>query len=76
MPYVTSVERIGVEKGLSLGLIRGIEGVLKARFGSSGLSLMPEVRRVADSKLLGDILYEAVSVASPDELRKLWATGT
>ena len=41
MPYVTSFERIGIEKGFKQGtrngLLMGIESILEIRFGSEGL---------------------------------------
>jgi hypothetical protein len=50
MPYVTSWERFGIEKGLEQGLEQGlreaIELGLELRFGKDGLRLLPRVRKV------------------------------
>jgi hypothetical protein len=39
MPYVTTMERIALEKGL----IKGIEALLDVKFGDEGLKLLPDV---------------------------------
>jgi hypothetical protein len=44
MPYVTSVERIGIKKGFEQGIKQGIELGLELKFGSEGLLIMPEIR--------------------------------
>lgn len=40
MPFVTTPERVGRRAGIR----RGIEVVLRLRFGEDGLKLMPEIR--------------------------------
>jgi hypothetical protein len=42
MPYVTSWERLGIEKGLEQGLEQGLE----LRFGKEGLRLLPRIRKL------------------------------
>ena len=37
--------------------------------------IMPEIRQIDDHEQLKNILHAAETVASPDELRKLWANG-
>jgi len=39
MPYITSVERVGMKKGL----LKGIELGLEVKFGAEGLKLLPEI---------------------------------
>jgi flagellar biosynthesis/type III secretory pathway protein FliH len=58
MPYVTSVERIGIEKGMQQGLqqgmqqgivqglLEGIELAVEVKFGGQGLTLMPLIQRI------------------------------
>ena len=50
MPYVTSWERFGIEKGLEQGLEQGlreaIELGLELRFGKEGLRLLPRIRKL------------------------------
>ncbi len=46
------------------------------RWGTEvGSQLMPEIRQIFDHEQLMKILRAAATVASPDELRKLWANG-
>jgi hypothetical protein len=69
MPYVTSIERVWH----CIGLRKGIEAVLRLRFGEEGLKLMPEIHKVYEEDKLEAILKAAETEATPDELRRLWA---
>lgn len=71
MPYITSVERIGMEKGHLLGIIESIERALNARFHDSGLDLMTAIQQIKDIDLLRQIHEKAVIAADLDEVRKL-----
>ncbi len=77
MPYVTSIERLGREEGLSQGLsqgrFEGIEVVLRLRFGERGLLLLPEIRKIENPEKLEAILHTVETAASPEELRRFWA---
>jgi hypothetical protein len=68
MPFINTFEELGMERGL----IQGIETILEARFPDASSQLMSEIRPIADLEQLKKILRAAVTVASPDELRKLW----
>jgi hypothetical protein len=68
MPFMTIVERIGMEKGL----LEGIEAWLQAKFGDEGLKLMPELRELQDHELLRAVLRAIGTAASPEELRRVW----
>jgi hypothetical protein len=68
MPFITIVERIGMEKCL----LKGIEVGLKLKFGAEGLELMPELRQIRDHVLLGKVLARIKTAASPDDLRRIW----
>jgi len=48
--------------------------MLELRFAEEGLRLMPEIREIHDEERLEAILKAIRTVASPDELRQLWAT--
>lgn len=84
MPYVTSIERLGIEKGREEGIEKGIEkgiktglkigiqAVIEARFGEAGLVLIPEIEALDNRTLLESILERAKSVAAPENLRELW----
>jgi hypothetical protein len=76
--YITTAERIGFEKGVQQGIQQGIEqgiqqgirqGLLKAiemglelKFGSEGLRLYPEIRRIEDPDIL-EAISEGIKVA-------------
>jgi hypothetical protein len=68
MPFLTIAERVGMEKGLLLG----IEACLEVKFDDSGLELMPELREIHDHELLGAVLKAIPKAASPDALRRMW----
>ena len=72
MPFITTPERYGRKEGLAQGRTEGIAGILEVRFGDAGVQLMPEISRIEDEVQLERILAAAKTVASPDELRKLW----
>ncbi len=72
MRYITSVERIGLEKGLRQGLLMGIEMGLEIRFGQEGRRLLPEIRKVEDVLILQAISQGLKSVKTPDELRRIY----
>ena len=69
MPFVTTPERVGIRKGLR----EGIQEMLEFRFGEEGLRLMPEIRNIHDEEQLETVLKAIKTVASPDDLRPLWA---
>jgi hypothetical protein len=79
MPFITTPERMGrIEgraEGLYEGLTKGIEAILEVRFGDAGAQIMPEVRLINDEAQLEKILDAAKTIASPNDLRKLWARG-
>ena len=68
MPYVTSIERLGIEKGIK----NAIEMVLEARFGASAVSVMSEIRQLSDAELLEKILRQASTVDRLEDLAGLW----
>lgn len=69
MPFVTSIERLALRKGLR----RGIESLLKVRFGEAGLKLMPEIHEIHEEEKLEAILQALETADSPEEVRRLWA---
>jgi len=62
MTYMTTAERIGMEKGIQEGfrdgMLRLIHIGLGLKFGAAGIQLYPEICKVEDANTL-----EAVSVA-------------
>jgi hypothetical protein len=70
VPFITTPERYGRAEGI----IKGIEAILRVRFRDAGSQLMPEIRLIRDHEQLEKILQAAEIAASPEELRKLWAS--
>lgn len=68
MPYITSVERSGIRQGLLEGISLG----LKLKFGSSGLSLLPEISEIGDVEQLRAILAGLETVNTLSEVRRLY----
>ena len=71
VPFITTPERYGLIEGR----LEDIEAILELRFRDAGTQLMPEIRLINDAEQLKKIHRAAVTVASPEELRKLWAGG-
>ena len=69
MPYITSIERVDYRRGLR----KGIEAMLRARFGDDGLKLMPEITTVYDEAQLERILNVLETAAGPDDVRRIWS---
>jgi hypothetical protein len=68
MPYVSSVERIGIRQGL----LEGIELGLELKFGSEGLDLFPEISEIRDVEQLRAILTSLRTVNTLEDLRQLY----
>lgn len=81
MTFITTAERVGLEKGLAEGLekgrdeglLAGIELGLKLRFAVEGLALMPEIRQIRDADLLQQVLASIEQAGTPDAVRQVWA---
>ncbi len=71
MPYITSVERWGIEKGRREGFLESLAAVLESRFGASGKRLMSKVRDVPDDNKLKALLRTAAAAESLKEIRDL-----
>src|SRR4051812_23794250 len=69
MPYITSVERYGIEKGRQEGLQDAIEDVLAARFGKAGKRLMKKVRAISTVDELRALLKAAAAADNLQEIR-------
>ncbi len=68
MPFINIFERVGIEKGL----LRGIESLLRVKFGAPGLELMPEIRPIRDHVLLEKILVKIETAESLEQVRRVW----
>lgn len=83
MPYITSVERIGIEKGIQQGiqqsqqqmreiLLEGIQLGLELKFGEIGLSLLPEISQIEDIEQLRAIHTGLRTVNTVEDLRLIY----
>jgi hypothetical protein len=69
MPFITTPEKVGLRRGMR----RGIESLLRVRFGAEGLQLMPEIQEIHEEEILEAILKALETATSPDEVRRLWS---
>jgi hypothetical protein len=72
MPYVTSWERIGHERGLLQGLVDGLAVALELKFGADGVALLPELRQIADPEVLRQVAQRIKTATSVDDLRQVY----
>ncbi len=76
MPYITSVERRGIEKGkkegATGGLLKGIETSLEIKFGAEGLEIFPEISQIQDVDVLEAILTGIKTKNTLEELRQIY----
>lgn len=76
MPYITSVERIGIQKGrvqgMREGLLAGIELGLNLKFGTEGLELLAEISSLEDVEQLRAILTGLKTLNTLSELRQIY----
>jgi hypothetical protein len=83
MPYVTTAERRGIEKGRAEGRVEGqyeellsaIELMLRVRFGAAGLALLPEISQITEYALLRAIRDQILTVDQPEDLRPIYQSG-
>jgi flagellar biosynthesis/type III secretory pathway protein FliH len=81
MPYITSVERRGIQKGqaqgetigLRKGLLKGIELGLELKFGADGLRLLPEIQQVTNLAVIEAVHAAIKDAQTPDEIRRVYA---
>jgi hypothetical protein len=71
MPYVTSTERMLMDKGRLEGLRDGIAALLEVRFGAEGLRLVPAIQAMNDPQRLQAILTATKTAAQLDDVRRL-----
>jgi hypothetical protein len=88
MPYITSIERMGIEKGRAEGRVEGraegraegqyeellsaIELMLNLRFGEAGRALLPEISQVAEYPVLRAVRDQIWTVDQPEDLRQIY----
>jgi len=66
MPYITTAERIGIQKGIKEGRIEtareDIVEVLETRFGAVPKGLIEKIKKIEDEKILSSLHRKAVLV--------------
>ena len=71
MPYVTSVEKIGIEKGMQQGMLLEAQDmlieVLTERFGGVSGELSEQIKRIDSRERLKNMLRQALRVKSFEE---------
>jgi len=79
MPYITSVERIGFQKGIEQSqqqmrqvLLESIELGLELKFGSEGLGIFPEISQIEEVEQLRAIQAGLKTVQTVSELRQIY----
>jgi hypothetical protein len=70
MPYITSVERIGVAQGTLKGRRDAVMEVLETRFGTVPQTIVDGLERITDVDLLKTLLRNAIAVQSLDEFQQ------
>jgi hypothetical protein len=70
MPYVTSIERLGMWKVQ----LDSIEDLLRDKFGEAGLALLPEIGTLNDAEKYRAIIRAIPKANSPEDVRKVWAS--
>lgn len=66
MTYITSVERIGIQKGIQQGIREAVLDILKTRFAEVPSSTMAAINAIEDLSILKRLLKQAVTVDSPE----------
>ncbi|MEA3416338.1 MAG: hypothetical protein U9R02_09325 [Thermodesulfobacteriota bacterium] len=66
MPYVTSVEKIGIEKGMQQGMLLDAQDmlieVLTERFGGVSGELSEQIKRIDSRERLKNLIRQALRV--------------
>ncbi|MFP4438541.1 MAG: cytosolic protein [Chloroflexaceae bacterium] len=73
MPYISSVEQRGIQKGRREELLAGIALALDLKFGNDGLALLPEIQLITEVALLQAIRDRIKAAGTPDDLRRVYA---
>ncbi|MGK7878176.1 MAG: transposase, partial [Xenococcaceae cyanobacterium] len=85
MPYITSIERLGIQRGIQQGMEQGIQRgslqtaresvieVLETRFEEVPSKLRDRLNSINDLALLKQLLKQAITIPSPEEFKQLIA---
>ena len=74
MPFITSVERIGIQKGFEQGVQQGFQllilETLDERFGDIPSSISDDIRQIEDQSQLRTLQRQAIRSASIEDFRQ------
>jgi hypothetical protein len=73
MPYVTSIERRGIERGRQTGQQEAVIDILQTRFKRVPQTVVKTVQNLEDISFLSKILKEAVLVDSLKTFKQIVA---
>ncbi len=73
MPYITSIERMGIEKGHQEGRQEAVIDILQTRFKRVPKTLIKTVQNLDDLSFLSKLLKEAVLVDSLKTFKQMVA---
>jgi hypothetical protein len=75
MPYLSSIERLAIEKGKRIGqregLRRAIELDLEEKFGADGLKLLPRIEKLNDVAKLEALKRALITLSDLKDVRRL-----
>ena len=71
MPYITSIERIGMERGLEQGAQQMLLDALDERFGTLPETVFDAIHQIQDPEQLSLLLRHAIRSASLEEFQSL-----
>ncbi|MCS6845556.1 MAG: hypothetical protein NZ528_14755, partial [Caldilineales bacterium] len=64
----------GLHEGTQQGVLAGIEVALDLKFGTEGLRLLPEIRKIEDLDVLSAVLSAIRTAATLDDVRRIYAS--
>ncbi len=92
MPYISSIERVGIEKGIQQGIQQGVQQgvqqgmlqrsreavieILETRFETVPHSVISAVEKTDDTSVLKTLFHDAITVKSINEFIKILNTIT
>ncbi len=76
MPYISSIERVGIEKGVQLRSREAVIEILETRFETVPHSVISAVEKTDDTSVLKTLFHEAITVKSINEFIKILNTIT
>ena len=71
-PFMDVVQRKQYQRGMRQGLLTGIKGLLRLKFGAEGLRLMPDPQALMNNEYLLAVMVAIETVPSLDDLIRIW----